>query len=64
MEGQSPSQKVVLVHDASGGVRMNAVRWILDGFELKDGDMFVFLSVLHQIHHPSMSVNYLVLGFC
>ncbi|CAI9272884.1 unnamed protein product [Lactuca saligna] len=52
MEGQSSSQKVVLVHDASGGVRMNAVSWILDGFELKDGDMFVFLSVLHQIHHP------------
>ncbi|KAL8193638.1 hypothetical protein R6Q57_026773 [Mikania cordata] len=52
MDGQRKSQRVVLIHDASGGVRFKALRWVLDGFLLKDGDMFTFLSVLHQIHHP------------
>ncbi|KAK1409980.1 hypothetical protein QVD17_36511 [Tagetes erecta] len=52
MDGQSKSQRVVLIHDASGGVRFKAVKWVLDGFLLKDGDEFTFLSVLHQIHHP------------
>nr|XP_043633579.1 inactive protein kinase SELMODRAFT_444075-like [Erigeron canadensis] len=55
MEGETmknDNQRVVLVHDASGGVKTNAVRWILEGFKLKAGDIFTFLSVLHQVHHP------------
>ncbi|KAJ9540481.1 hypothetical protein OSB04_026987 [Centaurea solstitialis] len=52
MEGENPSQRVVLIHDASGGVRTTAVRWIIDGFSLKSGDVFTFLFVLCEIHHP------------
>ncbi|KAI3748199.1 hypothetical protein L6452_11126 [Arctium lappa] len=52
MEGENENQRVVLIHDACGGVRTNVVRWILDGFSLKSGDVFTFLSVLRQIHHP------------
>ncbi|XP_071708255.1 inactive protein kinase SELMODRAFT_444075-like [Rutidosis leptorrhynchoides] len=51
-QSQKDSQRVVLVHDAYGRMRMNAVKWILDGFSLKAGDVFIILSVLHQIHHP------------
>lgn len=56
MEGksQSQSQRVVLIHDASSGVRIKALNWVLDGFLLKAGDIFTFLSVINQIHHPSM----------
>ncbi|KVI09290.1 hypothetical protein Ccrd_012327 [Cynara cardunculus var. scolymus] len=61
MEGESINQRVVLIHDASGGVRTNAVRWIIDGFSLKPGDMFTFLSVLHEIHHPSMFDSFQIL---
>ncbi|KAI3799328.1 hypothetical protein L1987_34621 [Smallanthus sonchifolius] len=50
MDGQS--QRVVLIHDASGGVRLKAVKWVLDGFLLKEGDVFTFVSVVHQILHP------------
>ncbi|KAI3793808.1 hypothetical protein L1987_36430 [Smallanthus sonchifolius] len=51
-QGQNQSQRVVLIHDASGGVRLKAVKWVLDGFLLKEGDAFTFVSVVHQILHP------------
>ncbi|XP_076906740.1 uncharacterized protein LOC143562967 [Bidens hawaiensis] len=52
MDGQRDSQRVVLAHDASRGVRVNCVRLVLDKFSLKPGDMLIFLSVVHQIQHP------------
>ncbi|XP_076910418.1 uncharacterized protein LOC143568060 [Bidens hawaiensis] len=52
MDGQSKSRTVVLIHDASGGVRLKGVKWALDGFLLKDGDVFILLAVVHQVHHP------------
>lgn len=58
MDGQSKSQKVVLIHDASGGMRLNGVKWALDGFSLKDGDSFILLAVVSQVHHPSMVLYY------
>lgn len=54
MDGQRDGQRVVLAHDASKGVRVNCVRLVLDKFSLKPGDMLTFLSVVHQILHPSM----------
>ncbi|KAI3775664.1 hypothetical protein L1987_45413 [Smallanthus sonchifolius] len=51
MEGNSQSQRVVLAHDASRGVRVNSLRLILDKL-LKAGDMFTLLSIVHQIQHP------------
>ncbi|XP_076887214.1 uncharacterized protein LOC143537304 [Bidens hawaiensis] len=52
MDGQSKSQRVVLIHDASRDMRLNGVKWALDGFSLKDGDAFILLAVVSQVHHP------------
>ncbi|KAJ0465069.1 putative 3-dehydroquinate synthase [Helianthus annuus] len=51
-QSQSQSQRVMMIHDASGGVRLKGVKWVLDGFLLKDGDMITLLFVVHQILHP------------
>ncbi|KAI3705490.1 hypothetical protein L1987_75729 [Smallanthus sonchifolius] len=51
MEGQTQSQRVVLAHDASRGMRVNSLRVILDKL-LKAGDMFTLLSIVYQIQHP------------
>lgn len=53
-ESQRESQRVVLIHDASGGVKIKALKWVLEGFLLEAGDKFTFLSVLNQIYHPRM----------
>nr|GEW14213.1 MORN (Membrane Occupation and Recognition Nexus) repeat-containing protein [Tanacetum cinerariifolium] len=51
-ESQRESQRVVLIHDTSGGVKIKALKWVLEGFSLEAGDAFTFLSVLNQIYHP------------
>ncbi|GJV60199.1 probable serine/threonine-protein kinase PBL17 isoform X1 [Tanacetum coccineum] len=51
-ESQRESQRVVLIHDTSGGVKIKALKWVLEGFSLEAGDTFTFLSVLNQIYHP------------
>ncbi|KAI8021618.1 Proline-rich receptor-like protein kinase PERK3 [Camellia lanceoleosa] len=48
-------QKVVVIQDASREVIWSAIRCILHGFSLKQGDELTLLAVLHQVNNPSTS---------
>lgn len=62
MEGQS--QRIVLAHDASRGVRVNSMRSVLERFLMKAGDTFTVVFIVHQIRHPSMFLVIIILHLC
>lgn len=47
-------QRIVVIQDASRDVSPSAIRWILQGFSLKPGDVLILFGVLHQVNNPSM----------
>lgn len=47
------AQRVVVIQDASSEVGSNAIRWVLQGLSLKQGDILTLLSVLCQVNNPS-----------
>ncbi|CAL5421809.1 unnamed protein product [Camellia sinensis] len=58
MEAQGQSrQRVVVIQDASKEVSSRAVKWVLLGLSLKQGDTITLLSVVHQLNNPMGYTN-------
>ncbi|XP_020534005.1 probable serine/threonine-protein kinase PBL19 isoform X2 [Jatropha curcas] len=49
---KSEPQRVVVIQDASKDVNPGAMRWLLQNFSFKPGDVFILFGVLHQINNP------------
>ncbi|XP_015578732.1 inactive protein kinase SELMODRAFT_444075 isoform X2 [Ricinus communis] len=52
MSLQDHPQRVVVIQDASKDVSPSAIRWLLDNFPFKPGDVLILFGVLHQVNNP------------
>ncbi|XP_058004073.1 proline-rich receptor-like protein kinase PERK3 [Hevea brasiliensis] len=48
MSTEAQPQRVVVIQDASRDVNPSAIRWLLENFSLKTGDVLIIFGVLHQ----------------
>ncbi|XP_058080009.1 inactive protein kinase SELMODRAFT_444075-like isoform X2 [Magnolia sinica] len=46
------AKRVVVIQDASRNISSTAIKWILQGLQLKPGDALILLGVLHQVNTP------------
>ncbi|KAJ8755151.1 hypothetical protein K2173_018949 [Erythroxylum novogranatense] len=47
------AQRVVVIQDSSRDVCPSAIKWIIEGFSLKPGDVLTLVGILHQVNSPS-----------
>ncbi|WCJ39247.1 Protein kinase superfamily protein [Euphorbia peplus] len=52
MSVEAQPQRVVVIQDASKEVSPSAIRWLINNFSFKPGDVLILFGVLHQVNNP------------